>query len=82
MCGGEALAAYIRAVPTYKGHEAQIRQVFDLLDKYVYANQKVLGEMDAGGLAKIQDFYVSEGIVSKATPLDELYTNQFVGGGK
>ncbi len=74
-----AVAAYVRAVPAYKGHEPQIRQVFDLFDKYVYANQKVLGEMDAGRLARIQDFYVSEGIVSKATPLSELYTNQFVG---
>ena len=25
-----------------------------------------------------QDFYVKEGIVPKATPLDDLYTNQFV----
>jgi NitT/TauT family transport system substrate-binding protein len=33
-------------------------------------------------MANVQKFYVSEGIVSKETPLDELYTNQFVGGGQ
>lgn len=77
-----AVAAYVKAVPSHKGQEATIRQVFDLYNKYVYANQKVLGEMNADRLSKVQDFYVSEGIVSKAAPLDELYTNQFVGTGK
>lgn len=77
-----AVTAYIKAVPSHKGQEAQIRQVFDLYNKYVYANQKVPGEMNAARLSKVQDFYVSEGIVSKATALDDLYTNQFVGNGK
>jgi len=27
----------------------------------------------------VQKFYVSEGIVTKATPVNELFTNQFVG---
>jgi NitT/TauT family transport system substrate-binding protein len=34
--------------------------------------------MDPKRLAAVQTFYVKEGIVPKATPIDELYTNQFV----
>jgi NitT/TauT family transport system substrate-binding protein len=34
--------------------------------------------MDADRLAAVQKFYVKEGIVPKETPLNDLYTNQFV----
>jgi NitT/TauT family transport system substrate-binding protein len=77
-----AVASYIKAVPQHKGKEAEIKQVFDLYNKYVYADQKVLGQMNRERLGQVQDFYVSEGIVSKAAPLDDLYTNQFVEAAK
>ena len=34
--------------------------------------------MDRSRLAALQKFYVKQGIVRKETPLDDLYTNQFV----
>ncbi|RJF97077.1 ABC transporter substrate-binding protein [Noviherbaspirillum cavernae] len=74
-----ATAVYVQAVPTFKGKEASVEQVFDLYRKYVYANQKTLGYIDPARMEAVQKFYVSEGIVPKATPVDELYTNQFVG---
>jgi NitT/TauT family transport system substrate-binding protein len=74
-----AAAAYAQAVPSFTGKEAVVQHTFELYNKYVYANQKTLGEMDPKRLDAVQKFYVSEGIVSKATPLNELYTNQFVG---
>ena len=77
-----AVKAYVEANPSFKGKEDQVRQVFDLYNQYVYANQAVPGEMNAERLAAVQKFYVSEGIVDKAAPLDQLYTNQFVGAGK
>ena len=43
------------------------------------ANQKVLGQMDEKRLDAVQKFYVDEGIVAKAQPLADLYTNQFTG---
>jgi len=73
-----ALQSYIKAIPAHKGREAEMKQVFELYNKYVYGGQKVLGQMDAERLAKVQQFYVSEGIVNKASPVDDLYTNQFV----
>lgn len=73
-----AVAAYVKAVPAHAGKEDQVRRIFELYNKYVYANQAVPGKMDVDRLASVQKFYVDEGIVGKASPLDSLYTNQFV----
>ncbi|RJF92224.1 ABC transporter substrate-binding protein [Noviherbaspirillum saxi] len=74
-----ATAAYIEAVPSFKGKEASVEQIFNLYRKHVYANQQPLGQIDAARMENVQKFYVSEGIVSKATPVKDLFTNQFVG---
>ena len=69
---------YVKAVPERAGQERQMGRVFELYDQYVYPGQKVLGEMDEARLASLQDFYVKQGIVEKATPVKDLYTNEFV----
>jgi NitT/TauT family transport system substrate-binding protein len=69
---------YAAAVPQHKGKEAYIEEVFKLYNTYVYPGQKVIGAMDPERLAAVQNFYVKEGIVPKAAPVGELYTNQFV----
>ena len=58
---------------------ASIQRAFELYNKYVYAGQKVPGQMDEARLAELQKFYVSNGVVPKEVPVKELYTNQFVG---
>ncbi|OWY28145.1 ABC transporter substrate-binding protein [Herbaspirillum robiniae] len=73
---------YVAALPTYKGKEASIQSTFEMYNKYVYANQKTLGQIDSGRMDAVQKFYVSEGIVTKATPVNDLFTNQFVGVAK
>jgi NitT/TauT family transport system substrate-binding protein len=74
-----AAATYVAAVPSFKGKEASVEQIFNLYRKHVYANQKPLGQIDPVRMENVQKFYVSEGIVNKASPVQELYTNQFVG---
>src|SRR5450830_1705571 len=74
-----AAADYVAALPAYKGKEASIEATFEMYRKYVYAGQKTLGQIDPARMEAVQKFYVSEGIVSKATPVNELFTNQFVG---
>jgi len=34
--------------------------------------------MNADRLSKLQDFYLAKGFIQKATPVNELYTNEFV----
>ncbi len=69
---------YIAGAPNFKGKEAFVGDVVALYTDYTYKGQKVLGEMDPKRLEAVQAFYVKEGIVPKATPVEELYTNQFV----
>jgi len=74
-----AVAAYVEAVPTYVGREAYVRRVFDLYNRNMYAGQKVLGWIDAERVATVQAYYVREGVASRAVPVQDLFTNQFVG---
>lgn len=74
-----AAAVYVKAVPSFQGKEATVERIFVMYRDRVYGKQKTLGEMDPKRLEAVQKFYVDEGIVSKATPLNELYTNQFIG---
>lgn len=69
---------YCNAVAQHKGKEAYIQDVFSLYNTYVYPGQATLGAMDPGRLQAVQQFYVKEGIVPRAVPLNDLFTNQFV----
>ena len=69
---------YVKAVPQRAGQEQAMARVFELYVKYVYPGQKKLGVVDEARLAALQDFYLKEGIIERATPVKELYTNQFV----
>ena len=69
---------YVKAVPQNAGREAAMAKTFELYNKYVYPGQKVLGEIDPKRLAEVENFYVKQKIVEKATPIGELYTNEFI----
>jgi NitT/TauT family transport system substrate-binding protein len=69
---------YVKAVPQHAGKEAAMQRVFELYVKYVYHGQDPLGPMDVPRLAGLQDFYLKQGIIERATPVDQLYTDQFV----
>ena len=73
-----AAVTFAKAVPAYAGKEDLLEKIFKLYVEHVYANQAVLGHIDPQHLDKVLQFYVSEGIVTQATPLEELFTNQFV----
>ena len=73
-----AVADYIAAVPQYKGREAYVEEVFGLYNTLVYPGQQTLGVIDPARLAALQKFYVQQGIVRQETPLNDLYTNDFL----
>ena len=76
--GAGVIPDYLAAAPSMKGKEAFLRENIALYIDYVYKGQAVPGAMDRGRLAQVQKFYVSQGIVAKESPLDDLYTNQLV----
>ncbi|MGQ9370467.1 ABC transporter substrate-binding protein [Azospirillum sp. ST 5-10] len=73
-----AAKTYAQAEPSMAGKEELLTRIFANYTERTYKGQDVVGAMDAGRLAKLQDFYLDQGIVQKATPVEELYTNAFV----
>jgi NitT/TauT family transport system substrate-binding protein len=69
---------FVKFVPEWNGKENQVKEAFAYYDKLIYPGQKVLGAVDPERVAKLQDFYLAKGIIQKKSPVDELYTNQFV----
>jgi NitT/TauT family transport system substrate-binding protein len=72
------LTDFIKGTPDNAGKETELAIVFGYYNKNVFPGQKIPGEMDERRLAKLQEFYLREGIIDKATPVNELYTNEFV----
>ena len=73
-----AADAFVKFVPEWAGKTDQVKAAFTYYDKLVYPGQSRLGEVNPERLAKLQDFYLAKGIIQRKTPLDELYTNQFI----
>jgi NitT/TauT family transport system substrate-binding protein len=69
---------YVKAMPQHAGKEAAMQRVFEMYVTYVYRGADKIGPMDVQRLANLQDFYLKQGIIEKATPVDQLYTDQFV----
>ncbi len=74
----KAAADFVSFVPEWKGKEGAVKAAFNYYAKLVYPGQKQLGEINVERLTKLQDFYLAKGIIPKKTPVDELYTNEFV----
>jgi NitT/TauT family transport system substrate-binding protein len=69
---------YVAGASAFKGKEKFVEDVVEYYIEYTYKGQKQFGAMDPERLAQVQKFYVSQGIVPKEVPVNELYTNQFV----
>ena len=44
----------------------------------LFGGYQVLGAVDPERMAKLQDFYLAKGIIQKKSPVEDLFTNQFV----
>ena len=69
---------FVKFVPEWTGKEDQVKEAFAYYDKLIYPGQKELGAVDPERMAKLQDFYLKAGIIEKKSPVDDLFTNQFV----
>jgi NitT/TauT family transport system substrate-binding protein len=74
----KAAADFVGFVPEWQGKEGGVKAAFKYYATLVYPGQKVLGEVDVARLTNLQDFYLAKGIIRQKTPVDELYTNEFV----
>lgn len=69
---------FVTFVPEWKGKEGAVKAAFNYYATLVYVGQKNLGEINVERLSNLQDFYLAKGIITKKTPVEELYTNQFI----
>jgi NitT/TauT family transport system substrate-binding protein len=74
----QAADDFVKFVPEWKGKEGAVKAAFNYYARLVYVGQKDLGEINVERLSKLQDFYLAKGIIQKKTPVEELYTNQFI----
>jgi NitT/TauT family transport system substrate-binding protein len=73
-----AATDFVKFVPEWTGKEGQVKEAFAYYDKLIYPGQKELGAVDPERVAKLQDFYLKAGIIEKKSPVDDLFTNQFI----
>jgi NitT/TauT family transport system substrate-binding protein len=69
---------FVGFVPEWKGKEAAVKAAFKYYVDLIYPGQAQLGEVNAERLSKLQDFYLQKGIIQKKSPVEELYTNEFI----
>jgi NitT/TauT family transport system substrate-binding protein len=69
---------FVTFVPEWKGKEGAVKAAFNYYARLVYVGQNRLGEINVERLTTLQDFYLAKGIIQKKTPVEELYTNQFI----
>jgi NitT/TauT family transport system substrate-binding protein len=69
---------FVTFVPEWKGKEGAIKGTFNYYATLVYPGQPQLGEVNVERLRNLQDFYLAKGIIQRKSPLEDLYTNQFI----
>jgi NitT/TauT family transport system substrate-binding protein len=74
----KAAEDFVTFVPEWKGKEGAVKAAFNYYAKLVYVGQAKLGEINVERLTTLQDFYLAKGIIQKKTPVEDLYTNQFI----
>ncbi|WP_244544371.1 MULTISPECIES: ABC transporter substrate-binding protein [unclassified Beijerinckia] len=78
----ESAATYLKEIDRPDSELPSIAKILTFYAQKVYpaANGFPLGQFDPTRVAKVQDFYLANGLIEKATPVADLFTNQFVGG--
>jgi len=74
----KAAEDFVNFVPEWKGKERAIKATFNYYATLVYPGQPQLGEVNVERLRNLQDFYLAKGIIQRKSPLEDLYTNQFI----
>jgi len=72
---------YVTFVPQQAGKAAEIETILRRYGTDVYPTTAAmpLGRFDPQRLATVQRFYIDQGIIQTAVPVEELYSNDFVG---
>ncbi len=72
---------FVAAVPQHTGKEAEVERILRRYVTTVYPTEppSALGTFDPERMRTVQKFYLENNIIQKAVPIEDLYTNEFVG---
>ncbi len=72
---------YVAHIPQHAGREGVFERIIRRYATDVYPTEAgtPLGRFDAARLKRVQDFYVENEILRAAAPVEDLYSNAFVG---
>ena len=78
----DGAAAYLKEIGRPDSELPSIAKILNFYAQKVYpaSNGIPLGRFDPARIAKVQEFYLANGLIEKTTPVADLFTNQFVGG--
>jgi NitT/TauT family transport system substrate-binding protein len=76
----DAAATYLKEIGHPDSERPFITRILTFYAQKVYptAQGRILGQFDRDHMARVQEFYVKNGIVQTPAPVDQLFTNQFV----
>jgi NitT/TauT family transport system substrate-binding protein len=74
----KAAADFVRFVPQWQGKEGAVKATLNYYATLVYPGQQQLGEVNVERLRTLQDFYFSKGLIQRKSPIEELYSNEFI----
>ena len=76
----KAARDFVAVVPQYKGREAMVERVLRryVADVYRIDPSSALGKLDAERYKTVQSFYLQNKIINAPSPIDTLFTNEFV----
>jgi NitT/TauT family transport system substrate-binding protein len=75
----QAAKEYVSFMPQHTGKEAEIEGILRSYATLVYPEGKdqPLGTFSTERMTEVQAFYLKNGIIQKAVPVEDLYTNDF-----
>ena len=74
----KAAEDFVKFVPEWKGKEAAVKATLNYYAALVYPGQPQLGQVNVERLSNLQDFYLAKGLIQRKTPVEELYSNDFI----
>lgn len=76
----EAAAAFLKETGRPDTERANVERILSFYAANIYPPKTgmMLGQFDREQVARVQSFYLQAGIIEKASPVDELFTNDFV----
>ena len=74
----KAAEDFVKFVPEWQGKEAAIKATLNYYATLVYPGQPQLGQVNVERLSNLQDFYLAKGLIQRKSPIEDLYSNEFI----